>query len=167
MGRKLAIPSTNRPSVIRIDTYQPREGSETFWVETERGSKVLVYLPIYLARGRKLIKQINCFRNCIHLYSYLSTSRGAGNLSNPIRLNFELKSYRYLSTSRGAGNLLITTLYKTICRWYSYLSTSRGAGNLPIGGRPRIIIVYRYLSTTRGAGNTETLPTMISLEISV
>ena len=117
------------------------------------------------------------------MYSYLSTSRGAGNSSIVIICIINLlciatylpregpetvsqKSsllffvrYSSLSTSRGAGNLLRAFFLLFIIYYllfmYSYLSTSRGAGNSLFF--PHFLFfslsMYSYLSTSRGAGN--------------
>ena len=65
--------------VSGIATYLPREGPETVQYQQYCSMFVFVYLPIYLARGRKP----NCPRwevaVSVNVYSYLSTSRGAGN----------------------------------------------------------------------------------------
>ena len=61
---------------FRIDTYQPREGLETIRIKVLPPKKFLVYLPIYLERGRK---RASNYVYRLLLYSYLSTSRGAGN----------------------------------------------------------------------------------------
>ena len=111
-------------------------------------------------------------------YSYLSTSRGAGNsltkskvspsllIQIPIYLErgrkpvfflireIQYALYRYLSTSRGAGNLKATKLKNE-------LSRSCIATYLPREGpetyRNLYFLIYRvaysYLSTSRGAGN--------------
>ena len=60
-------------------------------------------------------------------YSSLSISRGNGNRSHIDNFKTFFILYSYLSTSGGAGNL--ATLLKLNNGKYSYLSTSRGAGN--------------------------------------
>ena len=111
-----------------IESYLPRQGPETHkrtcthhqsndlyssQYTSARGRKLsvsfklksfhLVQLPINLARGRKL--KVSSVLASHFLYSYLSTSRGAGNgwLKNSL-LKRSIR-YKNLSTSRGAGNL--------------------------------------------------------------
>ena len=101
-GRKLCFKALHWLPDICIDTYLPREGSETLHKK----------LPLKLPS----------------LYSYLSTSRGDGNhSSNNSSSNIFL--YSYLSTSKGAGNHSTSSISIPGQSKYSYLSTSRGDEN--------------------------------------
>ena len=91
------------------------------------------------------------------MYSYLSTSRGAGNFGLSKKRCIFLISYSYLSTSRGAGNV-------TSPRKSSNASLDGIDPYLPREGTETLIAdflslasFYRYLSTSRGAGNFKNL----------
>ena len=112
-------------AIICIDTYLPREGTETFnefsiftnnssidtylpreWPKTGFQlclQTAIVQLPIYLERGRKLHKNTILFIYfCIDTYLPREGPK-------TLFLNLLLKLYRvyrYLTTSRGAGNLI-------------------------------------------------------------
>ena len=110
-----------------------------------------VQLTIYLARGRKHIPLKDFLSVFIQIAPYSpregpETQGSCKSRQKPNHL------YSSLSTSRGAGNKisLITSYFSA---WYSYLSTSRGAGNEGFDTALNPITAYSSLSTSRGAGN--------------
>ena len=118
------------------------------YLKTHYGTCIATYLPREGPETCPVIQISFCFSS----YSYLSTSRGAGNKNHFVILSNNFM-YRYLSTSGGAGNESFSALGSVNWR-YSYLSTSRGAGNLPLNKLTILNFLYSYLSTSRGTGNS-------------
>ena len=114
------------PKKTFIPTYLPREGPETLIAD---------------------------FLSLASFYRYLSTSRGAGNLSarSPANCEWRFSISTYLP--REGPETRRHKMQARSYRQYSYLSTSRGDGNLV----QLVLLVfqqpYSYLSTSRGAGN--------------
>ena len=110
-----------------------------------------VYLPIYLGRGRK--QSIPAYSSSNSLYSYLSTSRGAGN--NTWAFAHWQFQYSYLSTSRGAGNAFTAFLARISTIVVTPIYLERGRKHVTFRRfRDFHSLKYRSLSTSRGAGNS-------------
>ena len=139
-----------------------------------------VQLPIYLARGRKLVvfnptslhragispylsregpetgsAQSSC--SIGHSYSPLSPSRGAGNRKINALNKFKHK-YIHLSPSRGAGNLFVHAAF-SICSVFVQIPIylERGRKQEIVSDFHLWVWQYRLLFTLRGAGNNQFL----------
>ena len=110
---------------LRIATYQPREGPKTLRLYQHPCFLLFVYLPIYIGRGRKLTFQL-LFRQACQVQIPINLGRGRKHYWS--RCWFSWYLYSYLSTSQGAGNVF-PFIFPFPIRQYSSLSTSRGDGN--------------------------------------
>mgnify|MGYP001670827539 CR=1 FL=1 len=95
--------------LLDIATYLPREGPETFVNVVSSYFYSSVYLPIYLARGRKQIPLL--FLDLVTVkYSYLSTSRGAGNVLENSLWNLILECIVSYLAREGPETLFVVSL---------------------------------------------------------
>ena len=107
-----------------IYTYLPREGPETYkYNATYNFLHTIVYIPIYLDRGRKLRFIMNW--SVIRKYRYLSTSIGDGNIFHYSSF-FPANVYIPIYLERGRKHLYLVYSSYNHAFLYRYLSTSRG-----------------------------------------
>ena len=131
-----------------IYTYLPREGPETYkYNATYNFLHTIVYIPIYLDRGRKLRFIMNW--SVIRKYRYLSTSIGDGNIFHYSSF-FPANVYIPIYLERGRKHLYLVYSSYNHAFLYRYLSTSIGDGNSLFFPPLPLFEAYRYLSTSRG-----------------
>ena len=135
-GRKLVEQDNLKQLRACIAPYLPREGPETF-VDIFLIENFHVQIPMYLERGRKLFVNIPVLFKLFSIAPY-QPREGPETIAFSSNLS-QSSLYSYLSTSRGAGNILAFSLFLTWSKWYRYLSTSAGAGNGNLVGQGSLV----------------------------